>query len=297
MLFLSFKSASQNKEISVKSDNDAYLLQGYDGYYTNGLYIALRFPSKRDSKLLTSLGLGQEIFTPGFRDYLDSSTVDRPYAGHLYVWLLKTKFYHPKKLYFLKLQTGVIGHSSFGKEVQNWLHRRINLGETIGWEYQIPNMLSCAISGGWAQEINTINVRKNIFKIIIHSDATAGTTYLKAKTGSYFIVGRINNISSSSLFDARCLSNEKIGREFYFYLHPTLTWQGYDATIQGSWIKPPVVGITRDLTPIIFSQAVGIVYAKKRMSTSLEIIHQSRATTKQFRSHTYGSITIAHRWQ
>lgn len=284
--------SSQHKEIFVTTDNDAYLLSRHDGYYTNGLVLGIRYPGKRDSVSLVSVGLRQDLFTPGGRDFLDSSSVDRPYAGHLYAWFFKQKFYQPDRFYYWKVQMGVIGRNSLGEGIQTALHRWAGLGQIVGWEYQIPNMFSITFTGGWTTLLYTHPSTRSAWKVIAQSELNGGTTYVNAKVGAYFVMGRINPLSSSSLFAGRSQAPNNRLRELFLFSYPSITWQGYDATIQGSWLKPSTVGITRSLAPVLFQHALGAVLAVKNYSLEIAIIHQTRAASSQLHAHSYGSLKL-----
>lgn len=296
LLFFGFfsQALAQHKEAFIISDNDAYLLNRHDGYYTNGLLLGISYSGKRDSSSLVSFGIRQDLFTPGGRDFLDSSSVDRPYAGHLYAWLIRKKFYHPERFYYWKVQTGVIGRNSLAEDIQTALHRWAGLGEIVGWEHQIPNMFSITFTGGWNTLFFSNLSTKLAWKIIAQTELSAGTTYVNARVGAYFVTGKINPLSSSSLFGARSRSPHKLRKEFFIFSHPSVAWQGYDATIQGSWLKPSLVGITRNLAPFLFQHTLGAVFAVQNFSVHLAIIHQTRAASSQLHAHAYGSIKFGY---
>ncbi|MCG9900569.1 MAG: lipid A deacylase LpxR family protein [Hydrotalea sp.] len=286
----------QKGELFLTTENDSYLLRNSDRYYTNGLIIGWRNPSKKDSNTLVSGGLGHEMFTPNRRAFVDSALVDRPYAGYLYGWYSKHKFLSNERLFYWQAQVGVIGKASLAEDVQLMLHRIVRLGDFPGWEYQIPNMLSVNFSSGWAQNFFGTKAEKSLAKIIPHADLTIGTAFINAKLGSYFILGKTNRLARSSLFGARTLGNNDLEKEWYIYYHPYFTVQAHDATIQGSWINRPSTGITRSPVPIWFRQAWGVAYAKKRWQVSFEAVYMARATSIQVRPHRYGSLQLAYRW-
>ena len=54
-----------HKELAFTTDNDAFLLQKKDAYYTNGVYIQYRFADTHTvRKKIHAFEIGQMIFTP-----------------------------------------------------------------------------------------------------------------------------------------------------------------------------------------------------------------------------------------
>src|ERR1700739_4717245 len=86
---------SHSMEIGAETDNDSYLMQGSDRYYTDGIFLYYRHALKvKDSTKVKNkvLGfeMGQKIFNPqsGSINYYGAdqpSLIDRPFAAYLYV--------------------------------------------------------------------------------------------------------------------------------------------------------------------------------------------------------------------
>src|SRR4051812_2392623 len=82
---------SHKNEIGIQTDNDSFLGQGSDRYYTNGIFIYYRHALKvneGDSKLKNKvLGFeaGQKIFNPQSGSIPSVDYLDRPFAGYLYI--------------------------------------------------------------------------------------------------------------------------------------------------------------------------------------------------------------------
>src|ERR1700677_1378492 len=89
---------SHSTEIGGQTDDDSYLFQGFDRYYTAGTYFYYRHAltvKSNDSTLLRNkiLGfeIGQALFTPQSGSIANNSGVDqpslidRPFAAYLYI--------------------------------------------------------------------------------------------------------------------------------------------------------------------------------------------------------------------
>jgi len=84
---------SFSKELSFTNENDAYLLQKNDAYYTNGLFLSYaQAKEKKGRKRIYQLEIGQKIFTPLIRKVETTLQIDRPYCGLLSLKLQETKF-------------------------------------------------------------------------------------------------------------------------------------------------------------------------------------------------------------
>ena len=90
-------SAQQHgNEMGAQTDNDSYLLQGSDRYYTDGIFIYYRHAlsvtgsSMLENKVL-GFEFGQKIFNPQSGSIADQNgidhpeLIDRPFAAYLYV--------------------------------------------------------------------------------------------------------------------------------------------------------------------------------------------------------------------
>src|SRR6478609_7841281 len=80
---------THSSEIGLQSDNDSFLAQGSDRYYTNGIFIYYRHAldaTKNASLANKVLGIegGQKIFNAQSGGIPSVAYLDRPFAGYLY---------------------------------------------------------------------------------------------------------------------------------------------------------------------------------------------------------------------
>src|SRR5688572_3133182 len=115
-----FINKNFSKEVSIVTDNDRYLLQGKDGYYTNGISFAYHVISGRASKnikRISSFELGQKIFNPYSRKIFTADQIDRPVAGYLYGSYVSSAFRH-RQLLRWGFSIGTVGTSSQAENIQ-----------------------------------------------------------------------------------------------------------------------------------------------------------------------------------
>src|ERR1700761_2911909 len=128
-----FAQSTYTNEIGAKTDNDSYLLQGSDRYYTDGYYMYFRHALSTDSssKLhnkVLGFEFGQKIYNPQSGSIADANGVDqpeyddRPFAAYLYVGSTLNLLYKNEGSLKLGAQIGVVGPDAYGRQVQTFVH-------------------------------------------------------------------------------------------------------------------------------------------------------------------------------
>src|SRR4051812_43999142 len=117
------------KEIYGITDNDNYLLQKKDGYYTNGVFFTYTWlPGKLSNRRkLTSVEIGQTIYTDRTRKIINRSQIDRPFTGYLYGKYKETFFGKGDDVLQWSVALGTIGKNSGGEWLQKHYHTIINI--------------------------------------------------------------------------------------------------------------------------------------------------------------------------
>ena len=143
-------SSSDLLRVNIYYENDVLYLTDYG--YSNGLKLALLYevePEGRfwfklpfiddaSKKHYMSFSVSQLVFTPRDIEYTFSDESDRPYAGILYgSYALHQS--DEKELDSLELQMGVVGPSSYGSDVQNFVHGLIGSPHVEGWDCQLQD--------------------------------------------------------------------------------------------------------------------------------------------------------------
>ncbi len=99
---------------SITTDNDAYLLQSNDKYYTNGLYFQFNFAANnKTATIIHGIEAGQALYTPRLLTYYPDSA-DRPYCGYLFIQYKHTRLQTKYGLQW-NATIGTIGNNSLGQ--------------------------------------------------------------------------------------------------------------------------------------------------------------------------------------
>jgi len=293
-----FQMRGQNKgsEIGLITDNDLYTSSRYDMYYTNGLELFYRFRSNNTNikvdKEITELKVGQYIYTPRYIDSPNVALVDRPYAGYLFGALGKHFFYKNESVLKINFQLGYVGPNAYGEEVQTSLHNLVGYKEVLGWENQILNTLAVQTHVFLSKKL--FNSKTNN-KIDFHwrSEANLGTVLTGASTGflSRIAIKKLVPVNNSNLYDGAIGSNES---ELYFYIAPSINYQLYDATIQGSLFNNNSP-ITFSLVPFRFNGEAGFKYRKNNLNLSYVFVYRGKELySKTSSGYFYGSIGVSY---
>ncbi|BFG71147.1 hypothetical protein KACHI17_20280 [Sediminibacterium sp. KACHI17] len=283
------------KELSFTTDNDAFLLKKKDAYYTNGFFIQYRFTDTATvKKKVHALEIGQMIFTPLSKKE-SIADIDRPYCGYLFTRYSQTIASSNDAVFQWHGTLGVIGSASLAEKLQNEYHKLLGFLRFKGWEYQVRNAIGLDAGVSYAFTAASYN---DLFKIVPIVQANVGTTFNNAKVGLLFSAGSFEKNNSSILFNTRVNNGTSVPNkktEIFLYAYPSITYQAYNATLQGGLLNKGTGAVLADPKPFVLEQRYGIAYAEQRISTKLELVYQSKETEKQTRSQVYGSIQIGYR--
>ena len=307
-LFLSFFSTliyAQNfkNELGLKSDNDSYLGQGSDRYYTNGLFLNFRHALDQQKlpqgieKKTYEITLGQKMFNPYSGYAPDPATQDRPFAGYLYAEGTMNWFYSNESILKTSVQVGTTGKNSLAEAGQELLHRVIGFYDLEGWDYQIKNELALNLSAQYTRLLG--RVADNAVEFSFEGYANLGTTFTGAGAGLLFRTGSLNQLFNSAYTNAVIGNNAKtkalVKREFFFYAKPQLNLVGYDATIQGS-LSNNDSPVTFGQKPFVFAQQLGVDYSSQRFTFDFGVIFKTKEVKSVARAHQWGSISMFYRF-
>lgn len=294
-------SAQQYKhEVGFQSDNDSYLAQGSDRYYTNGLFLNYRFATKNAApnsglkKKIVEISAGQMIFNPrsGYRP--EPATQDRPFAGYLYVGAAMSWFHTEEHMLKAAVQVGTTGPNALAQDGQELLHETFGFYEPAGWEYQIGNEAAVNASVQYVRLLQRAENAKTDFSF--EGYANAGTTFSGAGAAVLFRAGNIEQLFNSASYDAR-IGNDGAApkHELFFYAKPQLNFVAYDATVQGSLFSDNSP-VTYGVKPLVFAQQFGVNYSTGRLSLDFNVIFKTKEIKSTASAHQFGSITANYRF-
>lgn len=292
-------------EFGFRSENDSYLADGQDQYYTNGLLLNFRtaldqskLGNKKLNKMILEFEAGQKIYNPHSGSTLDIVNIDRPFAGYLYAGAALNLLYNSENNLKLSLQTGTIGPSALAKEAQELLHSALGFYEIKGWQWQVKNEFAINASAEYNYLLNRSTTGEADFAA--NTYVNIGNTFSGAGAGIMLRAGAINPLFNSAGTQSRVSKNapEKdiVKKEFFFYAKPMLHFIAYDATIQGGLFikdKGPVVFKAK---PLVFSQQAGAIYSQNRFTADFSILFKTREVKSIAGPHQYGSIALYYRF-
>lgn len=290
----------KTKEIGLISDNDLYTSSKNDMYYTNGLEFFYRFLSKNDNekinKKITELRVGQYIYNPRFINIEVRNNNNRPFAGYLFAEAGRSFFYNSESVLKTDFQLGFVGQNSLGREMQEAFHHVIGYKKVYGWENQIHNALALQAHVMYSKKLFP-SQHNDFADLHFQSEADLGTIFTGVSTGFLTRIGfkKLLPVYDSNLHDASVSTNPQYTvREFYFYAIPSVRYQFYDATIEGSLFnnESPV---TFDLVSLRFNAEFGLKYRHDNFNLSYSFIYHGRElNSHEITGSFYGSIRFAY---
>ncbi|TZF82548.1 lipid A deacylase LpxR family protein [Pedobacter sp. BS3] len=294
-------SAQYKNEFGFRSDNDSYLAQGQDRYYTNGLFIYFRHVLKTDTlgKLAKRTGqieAGQKMYNPESGYVTDISQVDRPFAGYLYAGGSISWFFKSEQVIQASLQLGMIGPAALGEEAQKLMHRTFGFYQLNGWQYQVKNEFGVNPSVSYLRLLG--RTANRTADITLNTYANAGTTFSGTGAGLLLRLGDSNPLFNSASTNSRITQDNstKVANEFFFYAQPMLHVVAYDATLSGGLFRSDKGPVTYSAKPLVFSQQIGATYSSRRWTLDLSFIFKTKEIKSPAKPHQYGSIQAFYRF-
>ncbi|MFI2742954.1 lipid A-modifier LpxR family protein [Zhouia sp. PK063] len=274
----SVRSQELRHLFSFQIDNDLFVPQDHDNYYTSGLFFHYKFNTDRflflKNNVVTQFSFGQQMFTPNQPKYSNTYQYDRPFAG----WLsLKASGLKVANNYAVSVavELGFTGDYSFGKQLHRSFHETFHFEEVPTWAGQIPTELMVNVSSSYQQKIfnwayTTINT-------------TLGTKDVFADGGITFIY----NDNFKNYLKLPLSRNYISGFTTLKY-----RWVGYDALIEGSiWNNNATV--TRKPEHHLFLVSTGANFQLKKWLVQFSYNYISKRTAYA-KYHIYGSLNICY---
>jgi lipid A 3-O-deacylase len=294
---------AKTTEIGFITDNDLYTSSKNDMYYTNGLELFYRFLSKNENpkinKKITEFRFGQYIYNPRFINAEAVTINDRPFTGYLFAEAGKSFFYQSESVLKTDFQLGFMGPNALGKETQESFHHIIGYKEVFGWENQLHNAFAVQAHVMYSKKMFP-SKRNDFIDLHFQSEANVGTIFDGVSTGFLTRIGfkKLLPIYDSNLHDASVSSVPQYNiREFYFYAMPSVNYQFYDATIEGSMFSN-TSPLTFELEPLRFNAEFGLKYRHNNFNMSYSFIYRGRELrdpeTNTNSGYFYGSIRFGY---
>ena len=294
---------AKTTEIGFITDNDLYTSSKNDMYYTNGLELFYRFLSKNENpiinKKIIEFRVGQYIYNPRFINAEAVTINDRPFTGYLFAEAGRSFFYQSESVLKTDFQLGFMGPNALGKETQESFHHIIGYKEVFGWENQLHNAFAVQAHVMYSKKMFP-SKHNDFIDLHFQSEANVGTIFDGISTGFLSRIGfkKLLPIYDSNLHDASVSSVPQYNiREFYFYAMPSVNYQFYDATIEGSMFSN-TSQLTFELEPLRFNAEFGLKYRHNNFNMSYSFIYRGRELrdpeTNTNSGYFYGSIRFGY---
>jgi lipid A 3-O-deacylase len=308
--YVNLFAQTHSTEIGAETDNDSYLLQGSDRYYTDGFFMYYRhaLPVSNSSNLenkVLGFEFGQKIFNPqsgsiaNYQGVDQPSLVDRPFAAYLYVGSTLNFLYNNESNLKLSAQLGIVGPNAYGMQVQDFVHDNFGFYHPSGWEYQIKNDPELNLSA----QYNRLVARASFVDFSFASYGNLGNGFSGAGAGFLLRLGNFNQLFNSVSTQSTATNGNKITplhkHEFFFYYTPLINYVAYDATIQGGLLesKGNSPEITADKEPFIFSNQFGVAFTTNRFVFDIATIFHTKDDKEMVQSHQWGAVTGLYRFK
>jgi lipid A 3-O-deacylase len=296
---------TRGHEFGIQSDNDSYLGQGSDRYYTNGIYFYYRQALKTgdgsnlQNKVL-GIELGQKMFNARSGYVRDATDIDRPFAAYSYLGTTLNLLYKNESTLKLGAQLGLIGPAAGGEPVQKLIHNTFGFYTLNGWQYQIRNDVELNLSA----EYNKLLARASWIDLSLASYANLGTGFTGAGAGPLIRLGNFNQLFNSVSTQSTVSATEQTGllhkHEIFFYYKPQANAVIYDATIQGGLFSSNNSNsqeITKPKNSFVFSQQVGVAFSTSRFTFDVAAIFHTREVKTMQQSHQWAAVTGVYRFK
>jgi hypothetical protein len=249
--------------------------------------------SAKPQKILT-VEAGQMIFIPYLQNTSFRTTMDRPFTGLLYARGGLTYLTPKNNVLRWNTLAGVIGEAAGGKEVQRWHHKNFNLPYPYGWETQLKSEFGLNMQATYYKYLLT-QPDQNIFSLHAKEEIQAGTLFTQVSSGLLLKFGAFENEGKSTYWDAGLHTqpvNLKRSHELFLYFEPMVTYQVYNATVQGGMFTHDKNEYTTDIQPYYYSHKFGVMYARGGCFFHLGFTFKTKEACTMETNESFGTIAL-----
>lgn len=301
------KNKGFTKEIMILVDNDALLFgETSDRYYSFGMGMDVSFKRKqflglqklfpKKKNYFFNVQIKSEGYTPSyvFVDNFDSSNneFDRPFAGLLY-GKFNGVYVFSNTIFKSGLLLGVMGPSSFAKDIQWWYHTKIANEITFdGWEYQIPNQLIYNFDMSIMHGVTSTN---QLFSLFGGLEGRLGNLYTELSPMIGFRLGKLDEFTQSIAMGNGVLSDKN---RIHLYIQSEIktTVIAFNGTAQGNLFRddyPYRVEERLSRQHLTLTQSVYGAYKGLTLGFSY---YYTQGKVLDFAKHHYGRAVLQYAW-
>ena len=288
-------------EFSFRNDNDLYLFNKQDQYYTNGIFFNFRRAadstvlSPREVNRIWGLTIGQQMYNAYTASIRYASEVDRPITAYLFAAAHLDRYFEREQSLSLSAEVGTIGKRALGQQLQEGVHRAFRLYDINGWQYQLENAWGVDLAARYARLLYRYPARW--FDLSAQATATLGLNHTGVSVAPSLRIGRINPLHRSAYTGSRLQARgNSPANELFLYYRPQLHLVGYDATLQGGMFRRDKGPVTHTPARLVWYHQVGVMYARRALSLHFNYISCSKEVPEMFFRHRYGSVGVGVRF-
>lgn len=286
-------------EVSIQVDNDQFIPNSTDRYYSNGIVLSwdrtvdtTGFLKVVNAKKAIITGrLEHKIYTPSEITYYDQRRHDRPYASTLVVTGGLRFFTRKNQFMQADITLGVSGPMALGQKMQEWWHQQIGIFRPRGWENQIANSPVVAMhfrfSRQWFQE--------KFIDVISNSEINIGSMLVNMKHGAVVRIGNPLPLLLSAYAGGNLQNGPIVKRtEVYLLFGGAFEYVNHNGLIEGNWIGNESPH-TMEREPWVFHGEYGIELSTWKVSAGFIYKTLSKEVRNGAR-HRYASIKLGFRF-
>ena len=120
-------------EFNFQNDNDLYLFNKQDQYYTNGIFFNIRRTvdstalSPHEANRIWGLTVGQKMYNAYTANIRYIEEVDRPITAYPFLAADFDRYFESERFVSVTAEIGTIGQRALGKQLQEGIHRAFRL--------------------------------------------------------------------------------------------------------------------------------------------------------------------------
>lgn len=295
-----------SRDFFLKVDNDAFLGQAVDRYYSSGIFFKYRklIPSEstvgrwgggKNTKTIYSINFSHLFFTPSDLKLRTIDQFDRPYAGMMAAGF-GVNYFNPKRHFQVQLDAGILGPGAGVRQLQEWYHRLINAKTPRGWRFQIENSPVITINAAYSRVL----AESKKVQLLADANLQVGTIFNNIRPGLTFRWGNFQPLDNSALRASRLGSiatnakKEDQMRESYLFVSTSFGYTLYDATIEGGFIGTESIH-TESIQHLRYHIKYGWAISLRRWDMALSF-NNVRRETLEARDHYYATIDLLMRF-
>lgn len=288
-------------EFNFRNDNDLYLFNKQDQYYTNGIFFNIRKTadstnlSANEANRLLGLTIGQKMYNAYTANIRHIEEVDRPITAYLFIAANFDRYFESERFVSFIAEIGTIGRRALGEQFQEGIHRAFRLYDIDGWQYQLKNAFGMDVAAQYGGLL--YRNRGQWFDVSGRATATLGVNHTGFSIAPSFRFGRLNPFHQSIYTSSRLQAyGGSVAEELFLYYSPRLQFVGYDATLQGGMFLRDKGPVTHRPARWVWYNQIGMMYAKNALSLHFQYIFYTKEVPAMFFRHRYGSVGMGYRF-